>query len=204
MPSLSVSPTQAIHPAWHSKSTAMLERKETERFKSYDYNKSLGQGKKSFFNNQSAQLSMVLRPYEDSWEQYIAKNLTDCEANDIDEDPIHVWSSKSLRKKQDIIFLSNSNRDPLLPSNCLTMKLEDKKHVMRCFLKANYGRNMFYITWTCLTTSNCRDCKRSDLSRAGVYTTPNPLAVSARVQYANLITSGVRVTGTSLRWQRVE
>jgi hypothetical protein len=54
-------------------------------------------------------------------------------------------------------------------SDCLTMKLDDKKHVMWCFLKAHYGTDTFCMTRT-LVPNNHRDCKRSPISRTRLYT----------------------------------
>lgn len=107
-------------------------------FLSYDFNKSLGRGKKGFVNEHSA----AVKPFNAAWNRYLSKNLTDDEDEENgagDEDPLPVWSGKVSINKLDIVFKYNSRGEPLLPSSCLNLKLEEKKHLMRCFIKALYG-----------------------------------------------------------------
>jgi hypothetical protein len=132
---------------------------------SIDFNKSLGRGKKDFFKKKSN----ISTNHETSWLEYLDENLTGAEDNKGSEDEIPFRSGQSLTKKPEINFRSNSNGEPLLPSDCLTMKLDDKKHVMWCFLKAHYGTDTFCMTRT-LVPNNHRDCKRSPISRTRLYT----------------------------------
>jgi hypothetical protein len=76
---------------------------------------------------------------------YLKKNLTDDEGGDAsdgdsDVDDHHVRVGLRGRPKPDIIFDRSLEGYPILPSNCMKEKLEDKKHIIRCFLKAHYGK----------------------------------------------------------------
>lgn len=82
--------------------------------------------------------------YETAFTRYLHENLTDDE-----EDPGETPGLQEVEHKQrsaklgmnkpDIIFEWKSGLGPILPKNCLRERLEEKKHIMRCFLKAHYG-----------------------------------------------------------------
>ena len=45
-------------------------------------------------------------------------------------------------QKADILFKTNGDRDPMIVNDCLKPKeylLDDRKHMVCCFVKAHYG-----------------------------------------------------------------
>ena len=87
------------------------------------------------------------KPFVEKFKKYADENLTGDEAGDMPTVTPSNLPIKLSKLKPDIIFQRHSKREALLPVDCLDLKLDDKKHVFRCFLKAQYGG---LSSFTCL------------------------------------------------------
>ena len=110
-----------------------------------DYNEHLRRGQKGFLNT----CPKTVMQMEDKWNRYIAKNLTDDESDEGAEDgdnemPVSMPRTKSNIHQEDIVFKFNLWGEPIIPPTSLGDKLDDKKHTLRCFLKAHYGRKISF------------------------------------------------------------
>ena len=113
---------------------------------SMDYNKHIGIGKQSFITEHVK----AVDTYEKAFSEYLCQNLTDDEEHDedgkeIQDTQFHHRSATFAINKPDIKFEWKVGFGLILPKNCLKAKLEDKKHIMRCFLKAQYGKSKITI-----------------------------------------------------------
>lgn len=84
---------------------------------------------------------MEAQSFVDKFTEYAESHMSGNEADDVQNDTKANPRPKLTTMKPDLAFTRNSKREALLPEDCLDLKLEDKKHVFRCFLKSQYGRS---------------------------------------------------------------
>jgi hypothetical protein len=101
----------------------------------FDWNEYLGTSGKSFIDNHDSEAT----PFVEKFKKYAEDNLTADEAEESHDISLAKAKTKLSKLKLDLTFKCNSAREPLLPADWPELKLEDKKHVLRCFLKAQYG-----------------------------------------------------------------
>jgi hypothetical protein len=101
----------------------------------FDWNKFLGQNGQSFVDEHGAEA----QSFVDKFTEYAEGHLSGSEAEDVEDNSKGKARPKLSNLKPDLTFTRNSKQEALLPHNCLDLKLEDKKHVFRCFLKSQYG-----------------------------------------------------------------
>jgi hypothetical protein len=128
-PSVLGSKTSGFHPG-----VASLKHQFPHRF---DWNEYLGSNGKSFVDGHDAEAT----PFVNKFRTYAQGNLTGDEAEDFQGVSAPKAQRKLSKLKPDIVFNRNSKREALLPIDCLDLKLEDKKHVFRSFLKSQYGES---------------------------------------------------------------
>lgn len=75
----------------------------------------------------------------DKFTEYAENHLSGSEADDIKDASKGKAQAKLSTLKPDLTFARNSRQEALLPEDCMDLKLEEKKHVFRCFLKSQYG-----------------------------------------------------------------
>ena len=100
----------------------------------FDWNQFFGRHGESFVDNHKD----VAGPFLGSFETYAKGHLTGDEGGGL-EDVSQKPRTKLSTLKPDLMFKRNSLGEPLLPPECLDVKLEEKKHIVRCFLKSLYG-----------------------------------------------------------------
>lgn len=106
------------------------------RWHRFDWNQYFGKNGHSFIDAHKAEADSFLAKFQ----TYAKDHLTGDEAdnpNDVSEQKARTKLSKH---KPDLTFHRNSAGEPLLPPECLDVKLEEKKHIFRCFLKSQYGK----------------------------------------------------------------
>jgi hypothetical protein len=103
---------------------------------SLDHNNLVGKKKKEFLVRG---MNKIAEPYMTAWTKWAHENLTDDEEGNEVEETVGMPGCRLNRKKPDISFKYNEMGEPLLPRDCDSGDLDDKKHIMRCFLKAHYG-----------------------------------------------------------------
>jgi hypothetical protein len=103
-----------------------------------DYNEYYGKGKKKFLEKQPK----IRDEFFKGWMKYVGTNLTDDEESGDEIADVVVDPARADIQKADILFKTNGNGDPMLVNDCLKPKeysLDDRKHMVRCFVKAHYG-----------------------------------------------------------------
>ena len=73
--------------------------------------------------------------------KYVGTNLTDDEESG-DEIVDMVDPARADIQKPDILFKTGGDGDPMLVNDCLKPKeysLDDRRHMVHCFVKAHYG-----------------------------------------------------------------
>ena len=103
----------------------------------FDWNKYFGRNGKSFVDEHEAPATSFVNAFR----EYALENLSGDEADDVKDDSTHKAPTKVSNIKPDIQFKRNSFQEPLLPPDSLDLKLEEKKHIFRCFLKSKYGES---------------------------------------------------------------
>lgn len=103
----------------------------------FDWNKFLGKAGKSFVENDEAEADAFL----DKFREYAQEHLSGDEGDTLQDVSADKGRTKLSQLKPDLAFTRNSKQEALLPADCLTLKLEEKKHVFRCFLKSQYGQS---------------------------------------------------------------
>ena len=102
----------------------------------FDWNQWLGKDGHSFVDKHKKLANLFLTAFK----TYADENLTGDEANDVQETSAQQAHTKLSKIKPDLPFERNATGEPIFLLKCEDVKLEDKKHIFRCFLKAQYGK----------------------------------------------------------------
>jgi hypothetical protein len=73
--------------------------------------------------------------------EYAESHLSGNEADAVDDTSKGKARQKMSTLKPDLTFTQTMQQEPMLPQDCLDLKLEEKKHLFRCFLKSQYGES---------------------------------------------------------------
>jgi hypothetical protein len=101
----------------------------------FDWNKCLGADGRSFVDEHNEEAQSFLEKFS----EYAESHLGGHEAGEVQDNTKSKARQMLSNLKPDLTFTRNSKDEALLPDDCLDLKLEDKKHVFRSFLKSRYG-----------------------------------------------------------------